>query len=70
MAQLTPDQMNALINYAARQLGMSPADLEKTVRSGHTDQLAAKLGTDTQTVERLMQSPQAKAILQQLLGGE
>ena len=80
MSQLTPDQREALIAYASKQLGMDPRQLQQTLHTKNTDALSETVGTpaaekigallgDPQLLERMMDSPQAKALLQQLLGG-
>ena len=80
MSQLTPDQREALIAYASKQLGMDPAQLQQTLHTKNADALSEAVGTpaaekigallgDPQLLERLMGSPQAKALLQQILGG-
>ena len=79
MAQLTPDQLNALLTFASAQLGVSPDRLRQTVQTGNTDALSGAVGSQTaaqigallndrQALERLLQSPQAKEILKQLGG--
>lgn len=81
MSQITPDQLQALLKYAAARLGMTPEQLASTVQRGGTDALADKLGGDTAAriqqlagnrgqLEQLLQSPQAQTLLNQLLGGQ
>ena len=80
MSQITPDQLQALIAYASRRLGMTPEQLQRTVQEGGLSSLADKVGGDSasqsaslagdrQKAEQLLNSPQAQAILKQLLGG-
>lgn len=81
MSQITPDQLQALLKFAAARLGMTPEQLAATVQSGNTHTLENKLGSDAAAqvealagnpaqLEQLMQSPKAKALLNQLLGGK
>ena len=80
MSRITPDQMQALLGYASRQLGMTPDELAKTVQSGGIGSLlgnvspenAKKIGAligDTQQAERFLNSPEVRQALGKLLGG-
>ena len=81
MSQVTPDQLQALLNYAAGRLGMTPDQLARTVQHGDSSALADKVGGNTaariqqlagnpEQLERLLQTPGAQALLNQLLGGK
>lgn len=78
MSQLTPDQLQALLNYASQRLGISPEQLKETVQSGNLSSLTDKAGgndlsaliKDPQKAEQLLRSPQAQALLNQLMGGK
>ena len=80
MSQITPEQLQALVAYASRQLGMTPEQLQKTVQTGGLGALSNKVSPDTagqiaalagdrQKAEQLLQSPQAQELLKKLLGG-
>ena len=64
MRSPTPEQLQALLNFAAGQLGTTPEQLQKTVQS--TDMGA--LLNDPQKLEQLLKSPKAQAILRELGG--
>ena len=75
MANLTPQQLSALLQFASAKLGVSEEQLAKTVQTGDTSGLG--LSPDAQrkfegmlgsNPETLLQSPQVKAMLQNLLG--
>ena len=80
MSQITPDQLQALLNYASRKLGMTPEQLASTVQQGdlnavsqnlgseNTARIAALLG-DSQKTEQFLNSPEVKQMLGKLLGG-
>jgi hypothetical protein len=80
MSRITPDQMQALLGYASRQLGMTPDELAKTVQSGgigsllgnvspeNARKISALLG-NTQQAERFLNSPEVRQALGKLLGG-
>ena len=75
MANLTPEQLSALLQFASAKLGISAEDLAKTVQTGDASHLGLSpeaqqkvqgmLGNNPET---LLQSPQVKAMLQNLLG--
>ncbi len=77
MANLTPQQLSALLQFASAKLGISEEELAKTVQTGDTSHLGlspdakrrmdSMLGGDPQA---LLQNPQVKAMLQGLLGEE
>lgn len=64
MSQITPDQLQALMVYASKQLGMTPEQLQKTVQT--TD--IGRLADDPQKLQQLLHSPQAQALLKSLGG--
>jgi len=77
--QLTPQQLQALVQYASKRLGMTPQALAHTVQQagaeGLTSQLsptdAAKVQAvvgDKARMEQLLQSPQIQQLLRQLSG--
>lgn len=72
----TPDQLEALLQYASKKLGTTPEKLKQTV-SGSADQLAASLpqkeaeqframASDRQKAEQFLQSPQAQQLLRRM----
>ena len=80
MSQITPDQLQALLNYAAGRLGMSPEQLATTVQNGGLSALEGKLGKENtahaQTIannrgqlEQLLGTPAAQALLEKLSKG-
>ncbi len=70
-AAATPEQKQMLA-LAASRLGMAPEELEKKLQSGDISSLAsgnsqlARVLADKQALERLMNSPQARALLESL----
>lgn len=75
MANLTPEQLSALLQFASAKLGISEQQLAKTVQTGDTSHLGLspdaqqKLGSMLgSNPEALLQSPQVKAMLENLLG--
>ncbi|MBR2406676.1 MAG: hypothetical protein IKB04_06565 [Clostridia bacterium] len=80
MSQITPDQLQALLAYASRQLGMTPEQLAKTVQSGGLDAVSnsvspdnarriSELVGDPQKAEQFLSSPEVQKLLGKLLGG-
>lgn len=78
-AQLTPQQLEALLKFASGKLGISEEQLARTVQSGNIDNLGLSpennqklegLLGDRSNAEALLKSPQVQALLSQLLGGE
>lgn len=77
--QLTPDQLSALLSFAAARLGVSEAELAKTVQTGDTAALGLSadktaqidaLLRDRATVEKLINTPAAQTLLQNLGKGD
>lgn len=75
MGNITPDQLAALVRFASTKLGVSEEQLARTVQTGDTSNLGLSpeanlklqslLGASPET---LLQSPQVRAMLQDLLG--
>lgn len=76
--KLTPEQLNALIQYASKKLGITPEQLSKTVE-GDIGQLASKVSKedaakfqalvgDKDKLESMLKSPKAQQIIEKLLG--
>jgi hypothetical protein len=81
MSEITPDQLQALLNFASKKLGTTPEKLAKTVTegnlgdlTGHMDpQNAAKINemvSDRSKAEQLLRTPQAQQLINQFLGGQ
>ncbi len=75
MANLTPQQLSALLQFASAKLGVSEEQLAKTVQTGDTSHLGLSVeaqqkvqGMLGSNPEALLQSPQVKAMLENLLG--
>ena len=77
---ITPDQMEALVNFAVGRLGMSPQELKKTVQTDGLAPLTSRLSpenaakvqgmqADHREAEQLLNSPQVQELLRQLMGG-
>lgn len=74
--QLTPDQLQALLTFASKKLGVSEGQLAKTIETGKTDHLGLTeenqqklngiLG-DKGAAEKLLSSPQVQSLLETLL---
>lgn len=73
------DQLQNLLNTVSGKLGMKPEDLRKTLESGKIDNAVKNMNTseqqkiqsiigDKNKMEKLMQSPQAKALYEKLMG--
>ena len=80
MSQITPDQLGALLAYASRQLGMTPEQLAKTVQSGGIGAVTSGVSPekarrindlvgDPQKAQQFLNSPEVRAALEKLLGG-
>ena len=70
MGQITPDQLQALLAYASKQLGMTPEQLAGTVKEGGLGALTVNdLVGDRQKTEEFLSSPEVKKALGKLLGG-
>ncbi len=81
MSQITPEQLQALLGYASRQLGMTPEQLAQTVKEGGLSAVSNRVGPDNarqidalvgdrQKAEQFLNSPQVQALLGKLLGGK
>ena len=58
MSTPTPDQLQALLAFAAAKLGTTPEALRQTVQNTNFDQAQ---------VEQLLKSPKAKALIEEWL---
>ena len=81
MSQITPDQLQALLGYASKRLGMTPEQLAKTVQNGGLSALSDKVGAentqkfselagDPARLQKLIASPEVQAFLSKLTGGK
>ncbi len=78
MSQITPEQMQALLGYAAKQLGTTPEQLASTVQNGGLSSLTSgenarriqQLVGDPQRLQQMMASPEVQAFLKRVTGGE
>lgn len=81
VGQITPDQLQALLGYASRQLGMTPEQLAKTVQSGGLQAVSNSVSPenarrindlvgDPQKAQQFLNSPEVKKALGKLLGGK
>ena len=81
MKQIPQEKMDALLKLAGEKMGVDPSLLQKAAQNGQLDGLLSKMKpsdadtiqealTDKKTAEKLLSSPQAKALLEQLLQGK
>ncbi len=81
MGQITPAQLQALLGYASRELGMSPEQLARTVQTGGVDAVTRSVNPDTARrvreiagdpaqMQEFLKTPQVQQLLAKLLGGE
>ncbi|MCI8553446.1 MAG: hypothetical protein HFJ80_00670 [Clostridiales bacterium] len=82
MAQsYTPDQLEALLQYASKKLGTTPEKLKQTVSDGGVDALTSSLSPqeaarmkavvgDQKKAEEFLSSPQARQLIEKMLGGQ
>lgn len=77
--KLDPKQVDALLEAAGKKLGVPPQQLRKELESGKFDPLLRNLNQkdsakvqkvlqDPSLLEKVMQSPQAKALYRKLSG--
>ncbi len=77
---LTPEQLGILLKVASSKMGKDPIQLKKELTDGSYDQVLESLGADQEklrammenrsAMESLLESPQVKTILRELLGGQ
>lgn len=81
--QRTPDpnSLQDMLNQAAQQLGTDPAKLQQTTQTGAVDQLLKQLKpqdaqnlqkilADKEATARVLNSPQAQALMKKLFEGK
>lgn len=77
--KLNQEQLYALLQYASRKLNLSPKQLAEALSSGGVEGLAGNLSpenaaklkgmmNDRAKAQQLLDSPQAQALIQKLLG--
>lgn len=75
------DNMQNLINTASQRLGTTPEDLKKASQQGNVQNLLNQLDgeqakkvqqilNDKEASQKLLNSPQAQALLKKLMGGK
>lgn len=79
-SRYTPEQLSILLRIAAGKLGRDPVKLQEELQNGRLDGLLQSLGADREKVNallsdreglsQLLQSPQVRTLLQQLLAGQ
>ena len=62
-SRYTPEQLSILLRIAAGKLGRDPVKLQEELQNGRLDGLL-------QGLSQLLQSPQVRTLLQQLLAGQ
>lgn len=78
-SSLSQEQLYALLQYTAKRLGVTPAQLGEALSSGRVEDLAGRLPPesaaklqsmlgDRARAQRLLDSPQAQALLRRLTG--
>lgn len=76
---MTPQQMEALLAFAARKLGVSQEQLARTLQNGRVGELGlseanekrlSELLGNRQAVSDLLESPQAQELLRRTAEGE
>ncbi len=78
---LTPDQLQALLQYASKRLGTTPEQLAKTVQTGGVEGLQNRLSpehlaklqalmNDKEKTQQLINSPKMQQLIQQILNNK
>jgi hypothetical protein len=74
----TSDQIQALLKYASKKLGVTPEELKKTLEGDAARKMVSKLSSDDAAkfqevvgnkdkMEKMLQSPQAKQLIEKFL---
>lgn len=79
--QKKEQQLNAMLTAVGKKLGMNPEQLRQMLSTGSAEQLSEKMKThaggnpsvsailrDKKKLEQVMNSPQAKALYEKLMG--
>ena len=76
-SRYTPEQLSILLRIAAGKLGRDPVKLQEELQNGRLDGLLGAdrekvnaLLSDREGLSQLLQSPQVRTLLQQLLAGQ
>lgn len=78
---MNPEQLQKLLNTVSEKLGSSPAELQSALQSGNIEKAVKNMNAgdktrltsmlkDKKSMERLMQSPEAKALYEKLTGNK
>lgn len=76
---ISPNQMNALLQMAGKRMGADPEKLREQMQNGQTDAILGALPKDKQSqiaslmqnpqaIEQLMQDPKVQQLLKGLMG--
>ncbi len=76
-----PKQLNGLLNVVSKKIGIPPEQLKKELEAGKFDSALSAMRAgesakfqqvmkNPQLIEKLMSTPQAKALYQKLSGGK
>ncbi len=76
-----PKQLNGLLNVVSKKIGIPPEQLKKELEAGKFDSALSAMSAgesakfqqvmkNPQLIEKLMSTPQAKALYQKLSGGK
>ncbi len=76
-----PKQLNGLLNVVSKKIGIPPEQLKKELEAGKFDSALSAMNAgesakfqqvmkNPQLIEKLMSTPQAKALYQKLSGGK
>ncbi len=79
--KLTPDQLQALLQYASKRLGTTPEELQKTVSTQGVQSMASRFSPadaakiqalvgDKDKLEQTLNSPQVQQFLEKFLGNK
>ncbi len=80
-SSMNPEQLQKLLNTVSGKLGTSPAELQSALKSGSIEKAVKNMNPgdkmrltsmlkDKKSMERLMQSPEAKALYEKLTGNK
>ena len=81
MSNNSNENLNNLINQASKHLGVDPSKLKESAKSGNVSDVLKNLDpkdakkiqnvvSDKNAANKLLSTPQAKALLKKILGGE